>query len=53
MHRINRQWLLAAHPEGLIKDSDFRLTEEPVRELRDGEVLVRNRYLSLDPTNRI
>ncbi len=50
--RINRQWRLAARPEGLIKDSDFRWVEEPVRVLSDGEVLVRNIYLSLDPANR-
>ncbi len=50
--RINRQWRLAARPEGLIKDSDFEWVEEPVRDLADGEVLVRNIYLSLDPANR-
>lgn len=50
--RINRQWRLAARPEGLIKDGDFRWVEEPVRELSGGEVLVRNIYLSLDPANR-
>jgi NADPH-dependent curcumin reductase CurA len=50
--RVNRQWRLAARPEGLIKDSDFEWAEEPVRALADGEVLVRNIYLSLDPANR-
>ncbi len=50
--RINRQWRLAARPEGLIKESDFQWVEEPVRPLADGEVLVRNIYLSLDPANR-
>lgn len=50
--RINRQWRLAARPAGLIKDSDFEWVEEPVRALADGEVLVRNIYLSLDPANR-
>ena len=50
--RINRQWRLASRPEGLIKDSDFQWVEEPVGALADGEVLVRNIYLSLDPANR-
>ena len=50
--RMNRQWRLAARPEGLIRDSDFEWVEEPVRALADGEVLVRNIYLSLDPANR-
>ena len=49
---INRQWRLAARPEGLIKESDFEWVEEPVGELEEGQVLVRNIYLSLDPANR-
>jgi hypothetical protein len=50
--RINRQWRLAARPEGLIKESDFEWVEEPVGDLEEGQVLVRNVYLSLDPANR-
>lgn len=52
-HRANRQWRLAARPQGMIKDSDFSLSENPVPEPGDGELLVHNLYLSLDPTNRI
>lgn len=51
-NRVNHQWRLAARPEGLIKESDFTWTEEAVPELQDGQVLVRNLYLSLDPTMR-
>jgi NADPH-dependent curcumin reductase CurA len=50
--RINRQWRLAARPQGLIEAGDFEWCEEPVRALEDGEVLVRTIYLSLDPANR-
>jgi NADPH-dependent curcumin reductase CurA len=50
--RINRQWRLAARPRGLIEESDFEWVEEPVGELEEGQVLVRNIYLSLDPANR-
>jgi NADPH-dependent curcumin reductase CurA len=50
---VNGQWRLAAHPEGLIKPSDFRWIEEPLREPREGEALIRVLYLSLDPTHRI
>lgn len=50
--RSNRQWRLAARPQGLIKDTDFEWREEPVRPLEEGEVLVRTIYLSLDPANR-
>ena len=49
---INRQWRLAARPEGLIKESDFQWVEEPLHSIEDGEILVRNIYLSLDPANR-
>jgi NADPH-dependent curcumin reductase CurA len=41
-----------ARPKGLLKESDFKLTEEPVPEPGQGQVLIRNLYLSLDPTNR-
>jgi NADPH-dependent curcumin reductase CurA len=50
--RINRQWRLAARPAGLFKESDFTWIEAPVPEPGDGQVLVRNLYLSLDPTLR-
>lgn len=50
--RMNRQWRLAARPVGAFKESDFTWTEGPVPELKDGELLVHNKYLSLDPTNR-
>jgi NADPH-dependent curcumin reductase CurA len=49
---MNRQWRLAARPIGTFKDSDFQWTQERVPELKDGELLVHNQYLSLDPTNR-
>ena len=48
----NRQWRLRARPEGLIKESDFEFHEEPVPALAEGQLVVRNIYLSLDPANR-
>lgn len=53
MARMNRQWVLKRRPEGDIKDGDLELVTRPVPDLAEGEVLVRNVYLSLDPTNRI
>lgn len=50
--RINRQWRLAARPVGMIKESDFEWHKEPVPAPGEGELLIRNLYLSLDPTNR-
>ncbi len=48
-----RRWVLARRPSGEIQPGDLELVEEPAPDLADGEVLVRNVYLSLDPTNRI
>ena len=50
--RINHQWRLVSRPVGLLKDTDFKWTEEAVPALNDGQVLVRTLYLSLDPANR-
>jgi len=47
-----RQVRLAARPMGLPVRSDWQVTEEAVAEPRDGDVLVRMQYLSLDPAMR-
>ncbi len=52
MTRMNGQWRLAQRPVGMVKESDFELIEEPVRELVDGELLVRNLYLAFEPAMR-
>src|SRR5271157_1289237 len=49
---INHQIRLAARPVGLPKRSDWQFTETPLPEPRDGEVLARVLYLSLDPAMR-
>ena len=49
---INHQIKLAARPVGLPKRSDWQFTETPLPEPRDGEVLARVLYLSLDPAMR-
>jgi NADPH-dependent curcumin reductase len=52
-HRVNRQWRLAARPEGMVDERHFRWVEETVpKELGEGQVLVRTLYLSCDPTQR-
>ena len=48
----NQQFRLAARPVGTPKDSDWQHTSEPLRELADGEILVKVIYLSLDPAMR-
>jgi NADPH-dependent curcumin reductase CurA len=48
----NKQVLLAKRPHGWVQESDFNLVETDVPALQDGEVLVKNLYLSLDPYMR-
>jgi len=52
MTRTNGQWRLATRPEGMIKETDFEYVEEPIRELEDGELLVRNLFLAFEPAMR-
>lgn len=48
----NRQFLLANRPKGRARLSDFRLDETPLPALKDGEVLLRNTLISVDPYQR-
>ena len=50
---VNRQIVLAARPDGVPKESDFKLATGPVPEPKNGEVLVRAMYLSIDPVMRM
>jgi len=52
MNTVNHQFRLATRPVGAVKRSDFTYASEPVRALADGEVLVQNLYVSLDPAMR-
>jgi NADPH-dependent curcumin reductase CurA len=49
---VSREIILAAHPQGEPKESDFELRDAEPRELADGEVRVRNVYVSVDPYMR-
>ena len=48
----NQQFRLAARPVGLPKPTDWDLTSEAVRDIVDGEIVVKSLYLSLDPAMR-
>ena len=48
----NRQILLDNRPQGEATASNFRLVSSETPALRDGQVLVRHHYLSLDPYMR-
>ncbi|MEU6592589.1 NADP-dependent oxidoreductase [Streptomyces sp. NPDC046881] len=49
---INREWHLLSRPVGWPKPEDFALVEAPVPTPGEGQVLVRNKYLSVDPYMR-
>jgi NADPH-dependent curcumin reductase CurA len=46
---LNKRILLASRPEGAPTPGNFRLEEAPIPAPREGEVLLRILYLSLDP----
>jgi NADPH-dependent curcumin reductase CurA len=48
----NRQLLLRRRPEGMPQDDDFELVTTAMPEPGDGQVVVKNLYLSIDPTIR-
>ena len=49
---LNHSLVLASRPEGRPTPANFRMEESQVPSPREGEVLLRVRYLSLDPYMR-
>jgi NADPH-dependent curcumin reductase CurA len=45
--------VLASRPKGTVSTDNFRLETSPVPTITEGQVLVRNHYLSLDPYMRM
>ncbi len=48
--RTNRQWLLVSRPQDMFSEQNFKWKETPTPTPKDGEILVRNLWLSCDPT---
>ena len=48
----NRAWTVAGFPAGALTEQHFKLVESPAPSPKDGEVLVKNLWLSLDPYMR-
>ncbi|UIF91520.1 NADP-dependent oxidoreductase [Cupriavidus sp. UYPR2.512] len=53
MKKMNRRWILRQRPVGDVCDDDLQLVETPLPKPEDGEILVRNIYLMVAPTNRV
>ena len=49
---INHRFTLASRPVGVPKRTDWDYEEETVRELREGELLIKVLFISLDPAMR-
>jgi hypothetical protein len=49
---VNKAWTLASYPSGWVTEANFKLVESPAPSPKDGEVLVKNLWLSLDPYMR-
>ncbi len=50
--QINRQWLFRRRPRGELTADDLQWVEVPIAEPGQGQILVRNLYVSCDPTQR-
>ena len=48
----NKAWTVASFPTGALTEGNFKLVESPVASPKEGEVLVKNHWLSLDPYMR-
>ena len=48
----NKRVVMASRPQGWVTEANFRIESAPVPEPREGEVLVKNLWLSLDPYMR-
>ena len=51
-NKLNRRLVLASRPAGIPDPSHFARDDQPVPSLAEGEFLVRNLYLSIDPAQR-
>lgn len=50
--RENTQIRLASRPKGMVTLDNFAMAKEPVASITEGQVLVRNLYMSVDPYMR-
>jgi NADPH-dependent curcumin reductase CurA len=52
MPNVNRQFVLASRPVGVPEESNFKMIETPIPDLKDGDILMRAMYISVDPYMR-
>jgi NADPH-dependent curcumin reductase CurA len=49
---VNRRWLLASYPDGIPTAGNWKLDVEPVSDPHPGQILVKAKWLSVDPYMR-
>jgi NADPH-dependent curcumin reductase CurA len=50
---VGREMHLVSYPNGVVRPSDFQMVSTELGPLRPGQVLVRNRWMSIDPGLRL
>ena len=45
----NKQVILVNRPSGMVKDSDFEIILSEIPTIMEGQILIKNEYISLDP----
>jgi NADPH-dependent curcumin reductase CurA len=50
---VNKKWVVASRPEVEVEQSNFELQEEPVPPLEPGHLLLKSRYLTVNPPMRM
>jgi hypothetical protein len=50
---VNRKWVVASRPEVEVEQSNFELKEEPIPPLEPGHLLIKTRYLTVNPPMRM
>jgi len=50
---MNRKWVVASRPEVEVEPGNFELQEEPVAPLEPGQLILKTRYLTVNPPMRM
>jgi NADPH-dependent curcumin reductase len=49
---VNKKMLLVQRPTGMVAQQNFNIIEDEITNLADGEILIKNEYISIDPAMR-
>ena len=49
---VNHKWVLHSRPESAVSENNFRFEKEELDEIKEGEFIVKNQYISFEPAQR-